>query len=125
LTYIDLYNNGVIPTGVFDIGIHKLDKGEHKLRVEIVGANEKAVKAYMFGIDYLLLTELKSGFYLPENPSYTILDSARDLVRFAVERTLIEYKGHICSKAGQQNATRANRAALGSIESEISCLCRS
>jgi hypothetical protein len=81
------------------MGIHKLDKGEHKLRVQIVGANEKAVKAYMFGIDYLLLEEVKSGFYLPENPSYTILDSARDSVGFAVERTLIEYKGHLCCKS--------------------------
>jgi len=96
---IDLYNDGVIPTGVLDMGIHKLDEGEHKLRVEIVGANEKAVKAYMFGLDYLLLEEVKSGFYLPENPSYTILDSARDSVRFAVERTLIEYKGHLCCKS--------------------------
>ena len=87
---IDLYNNGVIPTGVLDMGIHKLDKGEHKLRVEIVGANKKALKKYMFGLDYLLLKELKSGFYLPENPSYTILDSARDSVRFA-EYTLVPY----------------------------------
>ena len=96
---IDLYNNGVVPTGVLDMGIHKLDKGQHKLRVDIVGANEKAVKAYMFGVDYLLLEEVKSGFYLPENPSYTILDSVRDSVRFAVERTLIEYKGHLCCKS--------------------------
>jgi len=29
---IDLYNNGVIATGVMDMGVHKLSKGEHKLR---------------------------------------------------------------------------------------------
>jgi len=69
---IDLYNNGVIPTGVLDMGIHKLSKGQHTLRVEIVGANKKAVKKYMFGLDYLKLEEVQSGFYLPENPSYTI-----------------------------------------------------
>ncbi len=92
---IDLYNDGVVPTGVLDMGMHEMTEGEHKLRVEIVGANEKAVKAYMFGIDYLLLEEVKSSFYLPENPFYTILDSARDSVRFAVERTFVEYKGHL------------------------------
>jgi len=69
---IDLYNNGVIPTGVLDMGIHKLSKGQHTLRVEIVGAHKKAVKKYMFGLDYLKLEEVQSGFYLPENPSYTI-----------------------------------------------------
>ena len=96
---IDLYNNGVIPTGVLDMGIHELTKGEHKVRVEIVGANEKAIKKYMFGLDYLLLEEIKSAFYLPEDPSYTILDSARDSVRFAVERTLIDYNGRLCCKS--------------------------
>jgi hypothetical protein len=95
---IDLYNNGVVATGVLDMGIHTLSKGQHTLRVEIVGANEKAVKKYMFGLDYLKLEEVQSGFYLPENPSYTILDSVRDSVRFA-EFTLIPYKGHLCSKS--------------------------
>jgi len=95
---IDLYNNGVVTTGVLDMGIHKLSKGRHILRVEIVGANEKAVKKYMFGLDYLKLEEVQSGFYLPENPSYTILDSVRDSVRFA-EHTLVPYKGHLCCKS--------------------------
>ncbi|HUU15910.1 MAG TPA: DUF2961 domain-containing protein [Sedimentisphaerales bacterium] len=95
---IDLYNNGVVATGVLDMGIHKLSKGQHTLRVEIVGANEKAVKNYMFGLDYLKLEEVESSFYLPENPSYTIFDSVRDSVRFA-EYTLIPYKGHLCSKS--------------------------
>ncbi len=95
---IDLYNNGVVATGVLDMGVHKLDKGRHTLRVEIVGTNEKAVKKYMFGLDYLLLEEVKAGFYLPENPSYTIFDSMRDSVNFA-EYTLVPYKGHLCSKS--------------------------
>jgi hypothetical protein len=38
-------------------------------------------------------------FYLPEDPNYTILDSARDSVRFTVERTLVEYKGRLSSKS--------------------------
>jgi len=95
---IDLFNNGVIPTGALDLGVHKLDKGWHVLKVEIVGANEKAVKKYMFGIDYLLLEEVSAAFYLPENPSYTILDSARDSVRFA-EGTLVPFDGKLACKS--------------------------
>jgi hypothetical protein len=52
---IDLYHNGVIATGVLDMGTHELNQGQHVLRIEIVGANEKAVKSYMFGLDYLKL----------------------------------------------------------------------
>ncbi|MGB2866224.1 MAG: glycoside hydrolase family 172 protein, partial [Sedimentisphaerales bacterium] len=95
---IDLFNNGVIATGALDMGIHQLDKGEHKLRAEIVGANEKAVKNYMLGLDYIKLEEVGASFYLPENPKYTILDSARDSVRFA-EMTLVPYKGKLCCKS--------------------------
>ena len=96
---IDLYNDVVVATGVLDMGIHELDKGEHKLTVQITGANEKAMKSYMFGLDYLLLEETTSGFYLPQDPSYTILDSARDSVRFAVERSLVPYKQYLCCKS--------------------------
>ncbi len=95
---IDLFNNGVIATGVLDMGIHELEKGTHTLKVKITGTNKKAVKKYMFGLDYLKLEEVQSGFYLPENPSYTIFDSMRDSVRFA-EFTLVPYKGHLCSKS--------------------------
>lgn len=53
---IDLYNNGVVPTGPVDLGRFELVKGkENKLTVEIVGANEKAFKSYMFGLDYILV----------------------------------------------------------------------
>ena len=52
---IDLYNDGVIPTKPISLGTHELTKGEHKLVVEIVGANDRAQKAYMFGLDYVLL----------------------------------------------------------------------
>jgi len=57
---IDLFNNGVIRTDPpVSLGVHELTEGEHKLAVEIVGANEKAVKAYMFGLDYLIFEEAK------------------------------------------------------------------
>lgn len=52
---IDLYNNGVVATGELDLGRHELTAGDHKLSVTITGANEKAVKNYMFGLDYLKL----------------------------------------------------------------------
>jgi hypothetical protein len=52
---IDFYNLGVIPTGPLDFGAHELKKGEHRLTLETIGANEKAVKAYMAGLDYVKL----------------------------------------------------------------------
>jgi len=52
---IDLYHDGVVPTGLLRMGEHDLSAGEHKLTIEIVGANEKAVKSYMFGLDYVKL----------------------------------------------------------------------
>jgi hypothetical protein len=30
-------------------------RGDHKLTIEIVGANEKAVKGYMVGLDQVIL----------------------------------------------------------------------
>ncbi|MBN2138281.1 MAG: DUF2961 domain-containing protein [Sedimentisphaerales bacterium] len=95
---IDLFNNGVIATGQIDLGVHKLDKGQAVLKAEIVGANEKAVKAYMVGLDYVLLEEGASAFYLPEDPKYTILDSAQDSVRFA-EGTLVPFDGRLACKS--------------------------
>lgn len=52
---IDLYDTGVVTTGVLSFGTHVLKGGEHTVTVEIVGANAKAVKAYMFGLDYVYL----------------------------------------------------------------------
>ena len=51
---IDLYNPSVVPTDPIPIGTHKLAEGDHTLGVEIVGANEKALKRYMFGLDYVI-----------------------------------------------------------------------
>ena len=56
---IDLYNDGVVPTGELDLGRLELTTGDHKLSVKITGANEKAVKAYMFGLDYVKLVAAK------------------------------------------------------------------
>ena len=55
---VDLYHPEVIATvPPVPLGVHELAEGEHKLRVEIVGANPKAVPAYMFGLDYLIFDE--------------------------------------------------------------------
>ncbi len=56
---IDLYHDGVVPTGELDLGRLELTTGDHKLSVKITGANEKAVKAYMFGLDYVKLVAAK------------------------------------------------------------------
>lgn len=51
---IDLYHPSVIPTGELRLGGVNADS-RNVLRVEILGANDKAVKSYMFGLDYLKL----------------------------------------------------------------------
>ncbi|MEQ8762624.1 MAG: FG-GAP-like repeat-containing protein [Planctomycetota bacterium] len=56
---IDLYNDpDVITTGVLTFKGIELTEGEHRLVVEITGAHPDAVKAYMFGLDYVALHEL-------------------------------------------------------------------
>jgi hypothetical protein len=53
---IDLYNHpDVITTGLVSLGTHELSAGPHQFTVEITGAHPQAVKAYMFGLDYLYL----------------------------------------------------------------------
>ncbi len=52
---VDLYNDGVVPSGPVALGTHRLEKGAHTLTVTIVGANDKAVKGYMFGMHRLVL----------------------------------------------------------------------
>jgi len=97
---IDLYNDGVVTTGILDMGVHELTRGGHILQIEIVGANEKAVKGYMVGLDCVTLESVPApGFYLPEDPNYTLLDSARDSIRFTTEYTLVKYKGHLACKS--------------------------
>jgi putative heme-binding domain-containing protein len=53
---IDLFNTpDVVTTGVLDFANLELTAGAHKLGVEIVGAHPDAIKAYMFGLDYVRL----------------------------------------------------------------------
>jgi len=52
---IDFYQLDVQPTKELLLGEFELKEGDNEFRVAVVGANEKAEKAYMFGLDYLLL----------------------------------------------------------------------
>lgn len=52
---IDFYNSDVKPTPERDLGVFELKEGENQFSATITGANEKAVKSYMLGLDYLLL----------------------------------------------------------------------
>jgi len=56
---MDFHANRVLPTGEVGLGTHELAAGEHKLTIELTGANEKAIKSYMFGLDYVKLVEVK------------------------------------------------------------------
>ncbi|HEY3323568.1 MAG TPA: DUF2961 domain-containing protein [Planctomycetota bacterium] len=52
---IDFYNDGVIVSGEIELGSFDLKAGENTLSITITGANEKAQKSYMVGLDYLLI----------------------------------------------------------------------
>ena len=52
---IDLFAPKYQPMEELDLGAFELQAGENRLTVEIVGANEEAVKNYEFAIDYLKL----------------------------------------------------------------------
>jgi hypothetical protein len=52
---LDLFHASVVPTGPMVLGERDLSAGDHKLVIEIIGANEKAVKNYMVGLDYIKL----------------------------------------------------------------------
>ena len=58
---VDLYHRSVVATGQLDLGVRELSAGEHKLEVEILGANPAAIKSYMFGLDYVKLQPIPSG----------------------------------------------------------------
>ena len=58
---IDLYNIRVDVSGAVDLGVHKLQVGDHVLKITIKGANPLAIKSYMFGLDYIDLTDQNNG----------------------------------------------------------------
>jgi hypothetical protein len=52
---LDFYNAEVRPTKELDLGVFALKAGDNEFSATVAGANARAVKAYMFGLDYLLL----------------------------------------------------------------------
>lgn len=52
---VDLYDSELTHTGVLSFEARNLNAGEHKLTVEIVGANEKTGGNHLFGLDYIKL----------------------------------------------------------------------
>ena len=52
---IDFCNKGIRLTKEIELGVFELTEGENRITAEVVGANEEAVKAYMFGLDYIRL----------------------------------------------------------------------
>jgi hypothetical protein len=52
---IDFFHDGVIHTAEIPLGTFKLQQGQNRLSAVVVGANPKAVKEYMFGLDYILV----------------------------------------------------------------------
>jgi putative heme-binding domain-containing protein len=53
---LDLYEPRVVTTGLLDFGSHHLSAGEHRLSFEIIGANPRAIKSHMVGVDFVQLT---------------------------------------------------------------------
>ncbi len=57
----DLYHKNVRSTGPLKCGEHHLSAGDHGLLFEITGANEKAVKNYMVGFDWVRLIPVEGS----------------------------------------------------------------
>ncbi|MBN1124003.1 MAG: DUF2961 domain-containing protein, partial [Sedimentisphaerales bacterium] len=56
---IDCFEGAVVHTPEMSLGKFPLEKGRHKLTAKILGCNEKAVKGYMFGLDYVKLDKIE------------------------------------------------------------------
>ncbi len=52
---LDLYHTEVVAARPVDLGVHDLPAGEHKLAIHIDGANAKAEKKYLVGLDRAFL----------------------------------------------------------------------
>ncbi len=52
---LDLFDEQVVTTGVLEFVDQELTAGQHRLTIEILGANPHAMKSYMVGLDYLQL----------------------------------------------------------------------
>lgn len=52
---VDLYADGIRVSDERVLGVFELQRGENTLEAEVVGTNPKAIRRFMFGLDYLRL----------------------------------------------------------------------
>jgi hypothetical protein len=57
---LDFYNDGVVLTPEIELGTFDLTAGENQLAITITGANEKAGKSYMVGLDCVRFEPVRS-----------------------------------------------------------------
>ena len=76
---IDLYCAYVTSTPPILLGARELSSGSHKLTVEITGANEKAAKSHIFGLDRIILKSISKEATLPDAASTDALDELHKL----------------------------------------------
>jgi hypothetical protein len=55
---VDFYHPAVSPGKETDLGVFDLRQGDNEFTATVTGANDKAVKDHMFGLDYLRLDPL-------------------------------------------------------------------
>lgn len=68
---IDLYETQVITTGVLSFPRLSVQGKKHTLKFQVVGANPKAVKGYMVGLDYLRIKKSDGSFVKPTRVAKT------------------------------------------------------
>ena len=51
--------HGVVNTPAISLGVYDLSAGDHRLTIQLHGAHAKAVKAYLFALDYVALYPLE------------------------------------------------------------------
>ncbi len=76
---IDLYCGYVTTTPPILLGTADLSAGSHKLTVKSVGANEKAEKRHMFGLDRIILKSVSEVVKQPAPRSTAALDELHNL----------------------------------------------
>jgi len=54
---LDFFNADVMPFQTVISEAMELNKGRNRIKFEIVGSNDLAIKSYMVGLDYLVLTK--------------------------------------------------------------------
>jgi len=61
---INLYHNGMVPTGALNQGVHMLNQGDHVLRIEMISEDEKFENKIGCGLDYVWLEPLEDNAQL-------------------------------------------------------------